>query len=119
MAPRQITDRIAQGVARTAVIGALALGLAAPMLAPSAAVAAPAAGSVAGTPRPVLQMVDDAPASGPSDSATIGPMPDERQLAEELAQSLTGDLAEYLTKPAWVVDEHAFFRVVLPLKGHP
>jgi hypothetical protein len=111
MAPRQITGWIAQRVAMTAVIGAFALGLAAPMFTPSGALAAPA---------PVTATSDIPGLSTEiAYSGTLGQMPDERLLAEELAQSLTGDLADYLTKSAWVVDKDDFFRVVLPLKGRP
>lgn len=42
MNPRQIVSQIAQGAARTAVVGALALGFAASILAPATAQAAPA-----------------------------------------------------------------------------
>jgi hypothetical protein len=109
MIARQITDRIARRAAKTAVIGALALGLAALMLTPSAAF-----------PMPAAAKADlSAPTTGIAYSGTLTTMPDERQLAEALAQSLTGDLADDLTKPAWVEDKHGFFRVVLPLKGRP
>src|SRR3954466_13578169 len=111
MAPRQITERIAQCVAKTALIGAFALGLAAPMLTPSVALAAPEP-VTATSDLPVLT-------TGIAYSGMLGQVPNERLLAEELAQSLTGDLVDYLTKPAWVVDRHDFFRVVLPLKGRP
>src|SRR5690242_5301325 len=111
MTPGQLADWIAQCVAKPAVFGVFGLGLAGPMLTPSAALAGPAPLAEPSGPRGLT--------TGIAYSGTLRQMPDERRLAEALAQSLTGNLADYLTTSAWVEDKHDFFRVVLPLKGRP